>query len=255
VPYKATLTVTNRDSHASDTATRNVLVSSGEGEGNDTDPDQSGDPGLRAKNSVIACQSNAQFKSLSIKPSGNGLRFTSDVPSGDAVKVTVFRSVKGRRASKARKVAGFTYKGSYKWNGKGAKAKGVYFVQVSALGNSARPDVRSFAFTKTKRFKARKPFQRTDNCELLSLFRLGAPTFGGKQKLLINFTTTKAAKVTVKVLRGKKKVKTLKATTSPNRLGRVVLKPKKLKRGEYKIKLTAVAGSEKQSGTLYARKY
>ena len=50
-------------------------------------------------------------------------------------------------------------------------------------------------------------------------------------------------------------MKTFKATTSPNRLGRFALKPKKLKRGEYKVKLTAVAGSEKQSGTLYARKF
>jgi hypothetical protein len=253
-PYQATLTVTNRDSHAADTATRNVLVKD-EGEGNDTDPDQSGDPGLRAKNSVIACQSSSQFRSLKVKASGKGLKFTADIPSGDSAKVEIFRSVKGRRATKPRRVARFSFKGSYKWSGKGARSKGVYFARVSTLGKAARPDVRSFAFTKTRKFKARKTFQRTDTCSLLSLFRLGAPTFGGKQKLLINFTTTKAAKVTVKVLRGSKKVKTLKATTSPNRLGRVVLKPKKLKRGEYKITLTAVAGSEKQSGTLYARKY
>ena len=115
--------------------------------------------------------------------------------------------------------------------------------------------MRSFAFTRTKKFRARKPFQRTDSCDLLSLFRLGSPAFGGKQKLLVNFTTTKAAKVTVKVYRGSKKVKTLKAKTSANRLGRVSVSPRKLKRGEYKIKLSAVAGSEKQRGTLYARKY
>ena len=254
-PYKATLTVTNRDSQQADKVTRLVLVQ--EGEGTDVDPDQSGDPGLRAKNSVIACQSSGQFSSLSVKPSGKGLTFNASIPSGDVARVEVFRSAKGRKATKARRVARFSFpSGSYKWNGKGAKARGVYFARVSTLGNGSRPDVRSFAFTKTKRFKARKPFQRTDTCELVSLFRLGAPTFGGKQKLLVNFTTTQGAKVTVQVFRGKKRVKTFKATTSANRLQRVLLKPgKKLKRGEYRIKLTAVAGSSKQTRTLYARKF
>jgi PKD repeat protein len=254
VAYKATLTVTNRDTHQSDAVTRLVLV--GEGEGTDVDPDQSGDPGLRAKNSVVACQSAAQFKALTVKPEGKGLAFFADTANAnDTVEVQVFQNAKGRRAVKRKRVAKFSFKGQYKWDGKGAKAKGTYSVLVSTLGTAARPDVRGFAFTKAAKFKARKPFQRTDTCQLLSLFRLGAPSFGGKQKLLVNFTTTKDAKITVKVLRGSKKVKTLKAKTSANRLNRVTLKPKKLRKGEYKVVLTAVSGSEKQSGTLYARKY
>ena len=260
-PYKATLTVTNRDTHQSDTVTRNVLVSSGEGEGNETDPDQSSDPGLRAKGSVIACQSGQGFRSVSVKPAGRGLRFEgSSAAGGNTFLAEVFQVAKGRRATKAKKVASFNVNGSFTWDGKprrGSLSRGTYMVRVSMRGTGARPDVRGFGFDRTTRFKTRKPFQRADSCELLSLARLSAPAFGGKQKLLVNFTTTQAAKVTVSVFRGKAKkaVKRFRKSTSPNRLQRVTLSPRRLKRGDYRVVIAARGAKGKQSTTLYARKY
>jgi PKD repeat protein len=261
-PYKVTLTVTNRDSRKSDTATRNVLVETCDDKcANDADPDQSADPGLRAQNSVVACQSGTGFTSLSVKPAGKGLRVDATAPNGNSFLAELFQAAKGRKAGRPKKLTAFTGAGSATWNGKlkrGKLSKGTYFLRVSTRGTGPRPDVRGFGFDrKGTKFKSRKPFQRTDSCELLSLVRLDAPAFGGKRALLVNFTTTKAAKVTVSVFRGKarKALRKFTRTTSPNRLARVKVAPKKLKRGEYRIVVSAAGGGGKQAATLYAVKY
>jgi PKD repeat protein len=258
-PYKVTLTVTNRDTHKSDTATRAVLVEAcSDNCANDSDPDQSGDPGLRAQGSVVACQSGGGFTSVKVTPAGRGLRFEGASPSG-GFTAEVFLAAKGRRATTPKRVASFDVNGSYTWDGqKPELADGTYFVRVSTRGTGVRPDVRGFGFDrKGARFTARKPFQRPDSCELLSLARLDAPAVGGKRALDVAITTTKAARVTVSVFRGNaaKAVKRFKKTTSPNRLLKVALAPRKLERGEYRIAIAATAEGKTQRATLYARKY
>jgi hypothetical protein len=261
-PYKVTLTVTNRDSRKADTATRRVLVEKCEEScSNDADPDQSADPGMRAQNSVVACQSGTGFSSLSVTPAGKGLRVDAAAPNGNSFLAEVFQAAKGRKAATPKKLASFSGAGSATWDGKlkkGALSKGTYFVRVSTRGTGPRPDVRGFGLDrKGAKFKARKPFQRADSCELLSLVRLDAPAFGGKRPLSVNFTTTKAARVTVSVFRGnaKKALRKFTKTTSPNRLARVKVAPRKLKAGEYRIVVSAAGGGGKQSAALYAVKY
>ena len=260
-PYTATLTVTNRDTHQADTVKRLVLVEVCEGDNcaEDQVPDQSGDPGLRAQGSVVACQSGGGFTSVKVTPAGKGLKFEGATPTG-GFKAELYQVAKGRKATARKKLATFDVHGSFTWNGKLKKrklGKGTYLVYVSTTGNGARPDVRGFGFTRTAKFKTRKPFQRTDSCELLSLARLDTPAFGGKRSVTASVTTTKAAKVTVSVFRGKgkKAARKVTKTTSPNRLLKVKVTPKKLKRGEYRIVISATADGKTQSTTLYAVKY
>jgi hypothetical protein len=259
-----TLTVTNRNTQQTDTMTTNVLISE-EGEGAEKDPNQSGDPGLRrnptaqVSNALIACQSAADtgFSSLKVTRAGKGLKFEGTARGGNGAFLTeIYQVAKGRSASKPKKVASFTVTGSYTWNGKPKKGKlsaGTYYAQMSARGTGAREDVRAVGLTRSKTaFKLRKPFQRPDTCSEISLFRLDSPAFGPKRKLTASFTLTQPGTATIEVRRGKKRVAriTRKAPTA-NRLQKVAISPKKLRKGEYKIILRAGGKTE----TLNARRY
>jgi PKD repeat protein len=269
--YTVTLTVTNLKTKQSDTMKTNVSISE-DGDFNETDPDQRRrggggggggtggfDPGAQAANSLLACQSAADtgFSSLKVSRAGKGLKFEGVARGGNgAFLAEVFQVAKGRSATKPRKVASFTVNRSLTWNGKPKKGKltpGTYFARVTARGTGARPDVRGFALTRSKSsFKLRKPFQRADTCSEISLFRLDSPAFGPKRKLTASFTLTKPGTATVEVFRGKKRVKRItRKVPSANRLQKVAISPKKLKRGEYRIVLKAAGKSE----TLNARRY
>jgi hypothetical protein len=234
--------VTNRDTGASDTMNLDIKVVA-EGAGNETDPaGQTSDPGLRAKNSLVACQSS-QLGGAKVTPSGKGLAFDT---GGRAVGVEVFEA----GGSKAKRIAAFTVNGKGAWDGKKSKSGKTYFARITFRGNGARPDTLSFAFDrKGAKFSKRKAFQRPDACDGVPVYRLETPRFGGKAKLGIAFTLAQAGKATVTVFRGKKKVKTFKKAAAPNRLVKITLSPKKLKKGEYKVVLAA--GGKKL--TLYTR--
>ena len=242
--YKATLTLTNRTTHQSDTVTRAIHVEHCDKDCKaDADPDQSADPGLKAQDSVVACQTSSV--KLAAKASGKQLAFSGSAPfTADVFAVT--------KAGRTKKVGHVTGNGSAAF--KASKlAKGTYFARLSSRGSGARPVVQGFGFTYNgKKFKARKPFQRADSCTLLSLARLGAPAFGGKAPLLVNFTTTANATVKVVVKKGAKKVRAFTKKTTANRLARVKVSPRKLRKGEYTITITASAGGKRQSAKLSA---
>ena len=254
--FPVTLTLTNRDTGKSDTASVNVAVITGSG--TESDPaGQGDDPGLRQKNSVVACQSASDqgFTRASVKRAGKGLKFEGAARNGSAFLAEVFRVSKGRSATKPKRVARFEVNGSLTWNGKprkGTLTPGAYFVRLTIRGTGSRPDVRSFGLERTgSAFKLRKPFQKIDSCNAISLFRLDAPAFGPKRGLTAAFTLTQAGKVTIEVFRGAKKVRTIrKPVKSANRLQKVAISPKKLKRGEYRIVLKA--GGKRAE--LFARK-
>jgi hypothetical protein len=248
--YKVTLTVTNRDTHVSDTMSTNVAIA--EGNGNDADPSrQTSDPGLRAKGAVVACQSAWQtgFQSLRVRPSGKGLRIDGQVTGGGGFLADVFRAAKGRRVGRAKRVASFTVNGSTRWNGRGATARGYYFIRLTTRGMGSRPDVRAFGLRRgAKRFRLLRRFQRPDSCEAVSLFRLESPVFGGKRKLGVAFTLTESGAAVVDLVRGSKRVKRYRRNATPNRLQKVRISPRGLRRGQYKVVLRA--GGKRE--TLYA---
>ena len=253
--YPVTLTVTNRDTAKSDAMTTNVLISD-EDAGSETDPaGQDGDPGLRAQNSVVACESSADtgFTALKVTRAGTGLKFEggSRGPSSSFL-AEVFQVTKGRKAIKPKRLARFTVNGSFTWRPKGKLRAGTYFARMTARGSGARPDVRSVGLERRgSRFVGRKPFQRPDTCGEISLFRLDSPAFGPERKLTAAFTLTKPGKATIEVYRGKKRVKRIKKTVkSANRLQKVAIAPKRLRRGEYRVVLRAAGKKE----TLYAKR-
>ena len=257
--FNARLTVTNRDTGKADTHVVPVTVEAGSGRDNDP-PGQDVD-NIAKSGSVVACQSTAGFTRASVKPAGRGLRFDL-AGSGRPIQVDVFRVAKGRRVGKPRKVASFRVTESFTWNGRpkrGRLAKGSYYVRLVTQASNNQTDARAIGLQRTaRRFKLVKPFQRRSTCDLVSEYRLSAPVFGGKKrKLTAGFALTEAGKVSIRVFRGKasKPVRRISRTVSDaNRLQRVRIAPKRLRRGLYRIVLRATAGSKSQRITLYARK-
>ncbi len=254
-PYNVKLTVTNRDSHASDTIARRVSISTGND--NDADPDQSSDPGLRVAGSVVACQTDAGFRTASARPSGRGLRLTGDTRDGKPFVATVFRAATRRKATKLTRMGSFAVNGRLTWNGRlnGKRlAPGTYIVRLTSRGTGSRPDVRAFALRWTgSGFVARRAFQRPDSCGLISYLRLVSPTFSASRRLVLDVATTKDATVTATLSRRGVKPRRATLQLKANRLGKIRIPGRGLRRGEYRLRVGVQAGDgAKASHTLYA---
>ena len=178
---------------------------------------------------MVACKESTGFLSAKVKRAGKGLRFDFERAGTSPVKVNIYRQSNGRKALSAKKVASFEVTESFTWNGKPKKGKlrkGDYYAQMSVVSPSGQIDMRNFTLRRTgSKFKTGKPFTKTDSCDLLSLYRLGGPVFGGRTPLRIAFVLTQPAKVTVTLLKGKKKVKRIKRNVkSANRAQRINIK-------------------------------
>jgi len=92
---------------------------------------------------------------------------------------------------------------------------------------------------------------------LLASFKLGRPVFGGRRnaKLAARYRIRRDARVTVSLYRGSRRVKRIVGNRRANRSYRVLFGGKKLRRGNYTVRITAVAGSgDRQSARLSAKK-
>jgi hypothetical protein len=252
--YTSKLTVTNRQTGRSATMSIPVVVE--DGTGADVDPNSQDSDNVPAQGSVVACKSSAGFTKLTVTPAGNGLRFDFARAGGDQVKISVFRASDGRRAGAAKRVAAFSVTEPFTWKPKGKLAKGDYYAVVSVVQPNNQLDRRTVALQRAgAKFKLRKPFTRTDSCDLISLYRLSSPAFGGRRALGIAFVLTQPGSVTVRVVRGKRTVRTIRTKIgSANRSTVLRLPARGLRKGDYAVRITAVAGSARQTATLHTRK-
>ncbi len=92
---------------------------------------------------------------------------------------------------------------------------------------------------------------------LVSSFKLGRPVFGGSRnaKLVIRYRLSEAARVTLSIYRGNRRVRRIVRNRSANRTYRLTVSPRRLKRGNYSIRLRAVTASGAvQSARLSAKR-
>jgi len=240
--YRSTLTVTNRSSGASDTMVLPITVVADDA-GSETDPDgQHADPGARPAGSIVACQ-GSQLGDVRVTRSGRGLKIDA---TGKALRVEVLRV----GARKDRKVADFAVNGSGRFDGKGTSARGTYVLRLSTRGTGSRPDSIALAFQRRGgRLVARRPFQRLDSCDGVSVFRLSAPTFG-RRALGIAFSLTKPGRAQIDVYRGGKRVRRFTPRAAANRLVKIGLSGRGLRKGEYRVVLRAAS----KALTLHTRR-
>ena len=189
------------------------------------------------------CTGDAGFRSVSATPKGRRVRLSFTRRRAGAVKIEVFQVSNGRRIVSERRVARFTKPAT--WRGRGRD--GYYFVRFTMAGR----DVRRIVLRKQDgRFKKVARHYRRGDCELLRSYKLERPVFGGRQRtpLRVAFRLTRAAPVTITVIRGKRVVARRTVNSAGNRTYRLALRPSA--RGVYRVRITVGGVRE----TLTARK-
>jgi len=106
------------------------------------------------------------------------------------------------------------------------------------------------------RFRLGRSFYRRRGCGLLTQFTLGSPVFGGARKrpARVGFRLASRARVTVRVLRGKRVVRTFKARSRPARRTILRVASRPLARGAYRFRISARRGGRTVTATLAARR-
>jgi hypothetical protein len=189
------------------------------------------------------CTGDAGFRGVSAKPLGRRVRLGFTRRRSGAVKIEVFQVSQGRRIVEERRVARFRKPAT--WSGRGPA--GYYFARFTMAGRDVRRIVlrkRNGRVTKVARH------HRRGDCELLRSFKLERPVFGGRQgtPLRVAFRLTRAARVRLELVRGRRVVARRTADAAASRTVRVVLRPHR--RGVYRVRI-AVGDV---SSTLTARR-
>jgi hypothetical protein len=218
---------------------------------------------LRACASAIrkACAANTiGLRSVSAKPRGRGLRLGFRRFARRKVRIDVFQVSSGRRIVKERLVKRFRARSkAARWNGKGAKSDGLYFVRYRMKTRTGkRSETRRVVLARRNgRFHRRPDFYRRAACDLLPSYKLERAAFGGVQRtpMRIAFRVGTRARAQVTVRRGKKVVKRFKAHRyRAHRTHRLRLRSAKLRRGDYRVRITVGRGTGRVRATLTSRR-
>jgi hypothetical protein len=178
------------------------------------------------------CTGDAGFRSVSATPRGRRVRLAFTRARAGAVKIEVFQVSQGRRIVKERRVARFTKPAT--WSGKGRD--GYYFARFTMAGR----DVRRIVLRKRNgRFSKVARHHRRGDCELLRSYKLERPVFGGRQgtPLRVAFRVTRATRVRLELLRGRRVVARRTTDAAADRTVRAAFKPRR--RGVYRVRITA----------------
>lgn len=213
--------------------------------------------GAAVAGAVANCSSTLGFRGASAKPENGGraLRFTYTRRVDRPVTVSLIRQTSGRRILPNRAVRRFRNpERSFAFRGRGVPAG--YYVARFRMDLGKRIAIRETAVRRSRgRWRALRPFHRPASCSTLRSFKLGRPVFGGSRSrpLKIDFRLARKARVAITVKRGKKIVRTYKAS---DRLGRITyhltLAAEFLRRGNYRAEIR-LAGSKTRS-SLFARR-
>ena len=218
---------------------------------------------LKACSAAIqrACAANTiGLRSVSAARRGGGVRFGFKRFANRPVQIDVFQVSQGRRVIGERLVARFkARRKAVTWNGRGAKGDGLYFARYRMkTRNGKGTEFRRIALQRRNgRFSRRPDFYRRSTCDLLPSYKLERAAFGGRSgtPLRIAFRVAARSRTQVTVLRGTKVVKRFKARTSaPRRTHRLKLASRKLRRGDYRVRITVGRGKGRVVSTLVSRR-
>jgi len=213
--------------------------------------------GAEVAGAVANCASTLGFRGASARPENGGraLRLTYTRRVDRPVTVSLIRQTAGRRILPNRAVRRFRNpERSFAYRGRRLRAG--YYVARFRMDLGKRVALREVAVRRRGgRWRALRPFHRPASCSTLRSFKLGRPVFGGTRTrpLKIDFRLARKARVAITVKRGKKIVRTYKAS---DRLGRITyhltLPAEFLRRGTYRAELR-IADSKTRS-SLFARR-
>jgi hypothetical protein len=186
-------------------------------------------------------------------PRGHGLLLSFTRTADGPATVDVFQVSQGRRVFRNLRVAHFVRAARFGWNAEHA-SDGVYFVRYTIFTKTG-PDVRTFAFIhRNGRFAPRPRFQRRPDCGVLASFRLNTPAFGGirGRRLGMAYRLNHAARVTLTILRGTRKVRTYREAglRDAQHTYRHTLPLHHLAPGDYRVQILVRTGETAITATL-----
>jgi hypothetical protein len=209
------------------------------------------------------CTAGSGFRSVGVTPKGRGLRFSFARRVNAPVTVSVFQQSRGGRITGEQLVARFTGKRrGFTWSGKANRKRrsvgnGYLFARFSIRTRDGL-DVRRLTLRRSRgRFVKRPDFYRRATCDALPSFKVERPVFGGRtnRPLNVSFRLADPSRVRVEVLKGNRRVRSFGPTN--RRAGvthRLRIDPKKLDKGEYRIRITVLTGARPLTATLVARR-
>jgi len=205
-----------------------------------------------------ACASRAGFASAKARPRGRKVHFAFSRRVGARATVEVFQASVGSRVVGNRRIARFTgRRRSLTWNGRRAR-DGVLFARFRVRVAKGVSDVRRVTLRRSHgRFRLGRSFYRRRSCGLLTEYKLGSPVFGGARARAarVAFRLASPARVTVRVLRGGKVVRTFKARRrAAHKTHRLRVGSRALSRGAYRFRISARRGGRTTTATLAARR-
>jgi hypothetical protein len=208
--------------------------------------------------SAAGCAARAGFKSAKARPRGRRVRFAFSRRVPGRATVEVFQASVGRRIVGNRRIARFTgRRRSFTWSGRRAR-NGLLFARFRVRVARGVTDVRRVTLRRSHgRFHLGRSFYRRRSCGLLTEFKLGSPAFGGARNrpARVAFRLASPARVTVRVLRGRKVVRTFKARRrTAHRTFRLRVGSRRLVRGAYRVRISARRGGRTVTATLSARR-
>ena len=222
-------------------------------------------PGAGGAQTLESCAATTQsFRSVAVRRSGRGLRFSFTRRVNRPVRVDVFQVSSGRTVLGQRLVARFTRRTqAFRWSGRRARrgkrlTDGLFFARFTIRDERGRLDERRVALVRRNgRFALRRDFYRRTSCATLTSYKLERPAFGGRRNraLGISFRLAREGKVRVEVRRAGRVVRRLPARTRrANLTHRLRLRSEDLRRGTYEVRLIFVGDQGSLQATLFAQR-
>jgi hypothetical protein len=173
------------------------------------------------------------------------------------VNVDVFQVSHGRRVLKERLVARFkNRRKSFTWNGRGV-GDGYFFVRYRTRFGKLVDTRRTVLVRRHGRFHRRPSFHRRSSCGTLESYKLERAVFGGTRSvpLRIAYRLRRRATIKVRVLRGKKVVKTFKARKRRGgKTFRLRYPAAGAPRRDHRVRITVTRGKRRIVATLTSRR-
>ena len=210
-----------------------------------------------------ACVRGAAFTRADLRSRGRRVAVRIGLAEGASLaRVDVFQSSSGRRVLGERLVARFRRAGSFTWNGRSNRKRrvrdGYFFVRLRAVDANGETDVRRHVLRRSRgRWSRRRAFEKRTSCGIVRNFKLERPVFGGstKRSLRAAFRLNRRATVRVDVLRGRRVVRRGRfVLREAARTYRVRVDRRLRGRSDYRVRLTARAGTRREVRVLVSRR-
>jgi hypothetical protein len=215
--------------------------------------------GVLAGSSRPGCVENRGFKTTAVRGARGRLRVQIGRKQHLPVRVDLYRVTAGRKVVGELRVGTVKSRNrSFTWPKR--LARGIYVARFRMYKRGRLFDLRRVVFERTRGgvVRTRPEHHRRESCKLVRVFKVERPAFGGRTRipLRLSYRLTRPADVTVTVMRGRKTIK--RYVDRGRRAGRVyrhVLPLHGLRRGDYRVRLEAVAGDDEQvAATVVTRR-